>query len=54
MVRGIGNAWMAGECLSADRYAHASARAAGTCWAMGEAAGKAAALSRRGLQGTRS
>jgi hypothetical protein len=44
-VEGLTNLWAAGKCLSADRYAHASARAAGTCWAMGEAAGRAAALS---------
>ena len=40
---GIDNLWAAGKCLSADRLAHASARVAGTCWAMGEAAGSAAA-----------
>jgi hypothetical protein len=41
-VRGYANLWAAGKCLSADALAHASARVAGTCWAMGEAAGKAA------------
>jgi hypothetical protein len=40
-VRGLGNVWAAGKCLSADRFAHASARVAGTCWAMGEAVAKA-------------
>jgi hypothetical protein len=40
---GIDNLWAVGKCLSADRLAHASARVAGTCWAMGEAAGVAAA-----------
>lgn len=42
-VRGLQNVWAAGKCLSADRTAQASARVAGTCWAMGEAAGRAAA-----------
>jgi hypothetical protein len=42
-VRGIANLWAVGKCLSADRYAQASARVVGTCWAMGEAAGNAAA-----------
>jgi hypothetical protein len=40
---GIDNLWAVGKCLSADRLAHASARVAGTCWAMGQAAGAAAA-----------
>lgn len=42
-VRGLKNVWVAGKCLSADREAQASARVVGTCWAMGEAAGTAAA-----------
>ena len=42
-VRGFTNLWVAGKCLSADRFAQASARMVGTCWAMGEAAGRAAA-----------
>ena len=42
-VRGLRNVWVAGKCLSAERYAQASARVVGTCWAMGEAAGRAAA-----------
>jgi hypothetical protein len=42
-VKGFQNVWVAGKCLSADREAQASARVVGTCWAMGEAAGKAAA-----------
>jgi hypothetical protein len=42
-LSGIDNFWAAGKCLSADRYAHASARVVGACWAMGEAAGSAAA-----------
>ncbi len=42
-LRGWTNVLVAGKCLSADRYAQASARVVGSCWAMGEAAGKAAA-----------
>lgn len=42
-VRHYANLWVAGKCLSADRLAQASARVVGTCWAMGEAAGTAAA-----------
>jgi hypothetical protein len=42
-VRGLSNTWVAGKCLSADPLAQASARVVGTCWSMGEAAGKAAA-----------
>src|SRR5262249_53878683 len=38
-VRGWRNVWVAGKCLSADRYAQASARVVGSCWSMGEAAG---------------
>lgn len=44
-IDGLKNFWVVGKCLSADRQAHASARVAGTCWAMGEATGRAAALS---------
>jgi ribulose 1,5-bisphosphate synthetase/thiazole synthase len=40
---GIENLWAIGKCLSADGLAHASARVVGTCWAMGQAAGAAAA-----------
>jgi hypothetical protein len=42
-VRKYENLWVAGKCLCADRLAQASARVVGTCWAMGEAAGAAAA-----------
>lgn len=57
-VAGHDNLWAAGKCLSAEPRAQASARVAGTCWAMGEAVGKAllgstpqvtAADQRRGL-----
>ncbi len=40
-VAGIENLWAAGKCLSAEKLAQASARVAGTCWAMGDALGKA-------------
>ncbi len=36
-VRGFTNLWAAGKCLSAEPRAQASARVAGTCWAMGAA-----------------
>ena len=39
-VAGFTNLWAAGKCLSAEPRAQASARVAGTCWAMGEAVGK--------------
>jgi FAD dependent oxidoreductase len=42
-AQGLSNVWVAGKCLSADPLAQASARVVGTCWAMGEAVGKAAA-----------
>lgn len=41
-VFGWHNVWAAGKCLSADRYAQASARVVGTCWAMGAAVALAA------------
>jgi hypothetical protein len=44
MPKGMKNLLMAGRCLSADRVAHSSARVMGTCMAMGQAAGTAAAM----------
>jgi hypothetical protein len=40
-VAGFTNLWTAGKSLSADHLAQASARVSGTCWAMGDAVGKA-------------
>jgi len=37
-VAGLQNVWVAGKCFSAEPIAQASARVAGCCWAMGEAA----------------
>jgi glycine/D-amino acid oxidase-like deaminating enzyme len=42
--RGIDNVLVAGRCFAATHDAHASARSMGTCMAMGQAAGTAAAL----------
>lgn len=42
--KGMNNLLLAGRCLSADRIAHSSARVMGTCMAMGQAAGTAAAM----------
>ena len=39
-VTGYDNLWVAGKCLSAEPRAQASARVAGTCWAMGESVGR--------------
>lgn len=44
---GLDNLLVAGRALSADREAHGSARVMPACFAMGEAAGTAAALSSR-------
>lgn len=41
-VRNVRNLWAVGKCLSAEPLAQASARIAGSCWAMGEGVGKAA------------
>ena len=43
--RGTSNLLVAGRCFSATREAHGSARVMGTCMAMGQAAGTAAAMS---------
>ena len=43
-VKGFSNLWTAGKSLSADKSAQASARVVGTCWATGEAVGKATAV----------
>jgi glycine/D-amino acid oxidase-like deaminating enzyme len=42
--QGLENVLVAGRCFSATHDAHASARSMGTCMAMGQAAGTAAAL----------
>ena len=39
---GIENLWVAGRCISTDHEAQASTRVMGTCFATGEAAGRAA------------
>ncbi len=39
-VAGFDNLWAAGKCLSAEPRAQASARVAGSCWAMGQALGR--------------
>jgi hypothetical protein len=44
LPRGLGNVLTAGRCLSATHTAQASARISGACFAMGEAAGTAAAM----------
>ena len=44
LPRGIKNVVVAGRCISCDHLAHASLRGAGTCMALGHAAGTAAAL----------
>lgn len=41
---GVDNLWVAGRCISADHAAQASIRVMGTCFATGEAAGRAALL----------
>lgn len=46
-VLGLDNLWAAGRCLSAEKKAQASARVAGTCWAMGDGLGKAISKKRR-------
>ena len=44
LPKGLENVGIAGRCLSADREAHGSARVMGTCMAMGQAIGTAAAM----------
>jgi hypothetical protein len=44
LPRDLENVAVAGRCLSADRPAHGSARVMGTCMAMGQAVGTAAAI----------
>lgn len=41
-VKGIENLWAAGKSFSAETRAQASARVVGSCWSMGEAAGREA------------
>ena len=45
--KGLRNAFAIGRCLSSSRIAHSSARVMGTCLALGQAAGTAAALASR-------
>ena len=47
LPQGVSNVAVAGRCLSATREAHGSARVMGSCMAMGQAAGTAAALACR-------
>lgn len=44
--KGTKNLLVAGRCLSADREAHSSARVMGSCMAMGQAVGTAAAMAK--------
>jgi len=45
VVKGLGNVYACGRCMSADREAHGSARVMGPCMAQGEAAGLGAVMS---------
>jgi hypothetical protein len=40
-IKEVKNLWVIGKCLSADKKAQASSRVVGSCWAMGDALGKA-------------
>lgn len=51
--KNLTNVFVAGRCLSASREAHSSARVMGTCMAMGQAAGLAAAMCVKGGYRTR-
>lgn len=44
LPRGLANMFVIGRCFSSTRVAHSSARVMGTCLAMGQAAGTAAAM----------
>ena len=44
LPKGLANLMVAGRCLSSTREAHSTARVMGTCMAMGQATGTAAAL----------
>jgi hypothetical protein len=54
LPRGVDRLLVAGRCISASRKALASARITGTCMAMGQAAGTAAALAARSNHAPRS
>lgn len=45
--KGVANVFVIGRCISSSRIAHSSARVMGTCLAMGQAAGTAAAMATR-------
>ncbi|MCR6671335.1 FAD-dependent oxidoreductase [Devosia ginsengisoli] len=52
VAKGLENVMMVGRCFSATREAHGSARVMGTCMAMGQAAGTAAAMTGSTQAGT--
>lgn len=51
LPRGVDGLVVAGRCISATHEAQASLRVAGTCFALGEAAGLAASMAARGTGG---